>query len=83
MSELTASGNVPSLDEVRDKIEARYAKALGGAELASSSVEGRMLEVERSAMDLAGQSRHRLRNYFGTPARSCARSNAGCLRRPG
>jgi phage shock protein A len=57
MSELTASGNVPSLDEVRDKIEARYAKALGGAELASNSVEGRMLEVEKSTLDMAGASR--------------------------
>ena len=57
MSELTAAGNVPSLDEVRDKIEARYAKALGGAELASNSVEGRMLEVEQSTLDMAGQSR--------------------------
>ncbi len=57
MSELAAPSNVPSLDEVRDKIEARYAKALGGAELASSSVEGRMLEVEKSTMDLAGQAR--------------------------
>ena len=57
VSQLSAPGNVPSLDEVRDKIEARYAKALGGAELAGDSVEGRMLEVERSALDLAGQSR--------------------------
>jgi phage shock protein A len=57
MSELSAPGTVPSLEEVRDKIEARYAKALGGAELASSSVEGRMLEVEKSSMDLAGQTR--------------------------
>jgi phage shock protein A len=57
VSQLSAPGNVPSLDEVRDKIEARYAKALGGAELAGNSVEGRMLEVERSALDLAGQSR--------------------------
>ena len=57
MSELSAPGNVPSLDEVRDKIEARYAKALGGAELASTSVEGRMLEVEKSTMDVAGQAR--------------------------
>ena len=57
MSELSAPGTVPSLEEVRDKIEARYAKALGGAELASSSVEGRMLEVEKASMDLAGQAR--------------------------
>jgi len=57
MSELAAPGNVPSLDEVRDKIEARYAKALGGAELAGNSVEGRMLEVEKATMDVAGQAR--------------------------
>jgi phage shock protein A len=57
MSELTAPGNVPSLDEVRDKIEARYAKALGGAELVGNSVEGRMLEVEKATLDVAGQAR--------------------------
>jgi len=57
VSQLSAPGNTPTLDEVRDKIEARYAKALGGAELASSSVEGRMLEVEKASLDVAGQSR--------------------------
>jgi phage shock protein A len=57
MSELAVPGNVPSLDEVRDKIEARYAKALGSAELAGNSVEGRMLEVEKSTLDAAGQQR--------------------------
>jgi phage shock protein A len=48
---------VPSLDEVRDKIEARYAKALGSAELAGTTVESRMLEVEKSTLDVAGQHR--------------------------
>ncbi len=57
MSELAAPGNTPSLTEVRDKIEARYAKALGQAELASSSVEGRMLEVQKSTLDMAGSAR--------------------------
>jgi phage shock protein A len=57
MSELTASGTTPSLNEVREKIEARYARALGSAELASNSVEGRMLEVQRSTLDMAGASR--------------------------
>jgi phage shock protein A len=33
MSELTASGNTPSLADVRDKIEQRYARALGSAPL--------------------------------------------------
>jgi phage shock protein A len=57
MSSLTAPGNTPSLDEIRDKIEKRYATAMGRAELASNSVEGRMLEVQKSSLDLAGQSR--------------------------
>jgi phage shock protein A len=57
MSELAAPGNTPSLAEVRDKIEKRYANALGQAELASSSVEGRMLEVQKSTLDMAGSAR--------------------------
>jgi phage shock protein A len=42
---------------VREKIERRYANALGSAELAQNSVEGRMIEVQKSALDMAGQSR--------------------------
>src|SRR4051794_15984195 len=57
MSSLAAPGNTPSLDEVRDKIEQRYATAMGRAELASNSVEGRMLEVQKSSLDMAGSSR--------------------------
>lgn len=57
MSELAAPGNTPSLDEVRDKIERRYANALGSAELAQNSVQGRMLEVQQSTVDMAGRSR--------------------------
>jgi phage shock protein A len=57
MSELAAPGNTPSLDEVREKIERRYANAMGRAELASNSVEGRMLEVQKTTLDMAGSSR--------------------------
>ncbi|WP_026212731.1 PspA/IM30 family protein [Longispora albida] len=57
MSSLAAPGNTPSLDEVREKIERRYANAHGRAELATNSVEGRMLEVQKSTLDMAGQSR--------------------------
>ena len=57
MSSLAAPGNTPSLDEVREKIEQRYANAMGRAELASNSVEGRMLEVQKSSLDMAGASR--------------------------
>jgi phage shock protein A len=57
MSELAAPGNTPSLEEVRDKIEKRYANALGSAELAQNSVQGRMLEVQQATIDMAGASR--------------------------
>ncbi len=57
MSELSAPSNVPSLGEVREKIERRYANALGAAELAQNSVEGRMLEVQKSTLDMAGSAR--------------------------
>ncbi|MDY3126771.1 MAG: PspA/IM30 family protein [Corynebacterium sp.] len=56
MSELSAK-NGPSLDAVRDKIERRYANALGQAELASNSVEGRMAEVQQAGIQMAGHSR--------------------------
>jgi phage shock protein A len=57
VNELSAPGNTPSLAEVRDKIEQRYANALGQAELAQTSVEGRMLEVQKATLDVAGASR--------------------------
>ena len=69
MSELAAPGNTPSLEEVRDKIERRYANAIGSAELAQNSVQGRMLEVQASAVDMAGASRlEQIRaSLHGTP----------------
>jgi phage shock protein A len=57
MSQLSAPGTVPTLEEVRDKIEARYATALGRADLASSSVESRRIEVQKATLDLAGSTR--------------------------
>jgi phage shock protein A len=57
VSEMAAPGNVPSLSEVREKIESRYATALGQAELANNSVQGRMLEVQKSTVDFAGAAR--------------------------
>jgi phage shock protein A len=57
MSELAAPGNTPTLDEVREKIERRYANALGSAELAQNSVQGRMLEVQQASVQMAGHSR--------------------------
>ncbi len=57
LGSLSAPGTSPSLDEVRDKIEKRYAVALGRADLAQGSVEGRRLEVQKATLDMAGSSR--------------------------
>ena len=53
----TVGTDVPTFEEVRTKIEARYAKAQGVSEIASESVESRMLEVETAQMDTAAQAR--------------------------
>src|SRR5438046_902490 len=52
----TVGQDVPTFDEVRDKIEARYAKALGAADLQNATVESSMLEIERAQMDVEAQS---------------------------
>jgi len=57
MSELAAPSNVPTLTEVRDKIEKRYATALGQADLAQDSVAGRTMEIQRATADLQGAAR--------------------------
>lgn len=46
-----------SLDRVRDKIEARYAKALGASELHAASGANRMREIEQSMTRSAGSAR--------------------------
>ena len=53
----TVGEDVPTFDEVRDKIEARYAKAKGMSELTESSVESRMLEVEQAAANSEAKGR--------------------------
>jgi phage shock protein A len=53
----TVGDDVPTFDEVREKIESRYAKAKGVSELTGSSVESRMLEVEQAAANNEAQGR--------------------------
>jgi phage shock protein A len=57
VSELSVPGDVPTLNEVRDKIEERYARALGRSEIASGTVEARMVEVEKATLDAQGAER--------------------------
>lgn len=58
--------DVPTLEQVRNKIEERYARALGTAEMIDQNVELQMLEVERAAMDAEARARlGQLRTQLG------------------
>ena len=57
VSSLAVPGDVPSLDEVREKIETRYAKALGESEIRTDSVGSKMMEVEKAQLDAEAASR--------------------------
>ncbi len=74
----TVGQDVPTFDEVRDKIEARYAKALGTSELQGQTVESRMLEVEQAAINTEAQSRlSELRSQLGLSAPPSAELGEG------
>jgi phage shock protein A len=53
----TVGDDVPTLKEVQEKIEARYAKAKATAELSETSVQSRILEVEQATANIEAQSR--------------------------
>lgn len=53
----TVGDEVPTLDEVREKIEARYAKAKAASELQEVSVEARVLEIEQATANIEAQQR--------------------------
>ena len=57
MSSLAPAGDTPTLAQIREKVEQRYAVALGRQELASQGLEARMIEVRRATMDAKAASR--------------------------
>jgi len=51
MSALAPAADVPSFDRIREKIERRYAQALGMAEVGSTTIEVRSLNVRKATLD--------------------------------
>ena len=49
--------DVPTLKEVEERIQARYAKAKAASELSEASVESRVLEVEQATANVEAQGR--------------------------
>jgi phage shock protein A len=64
---------VPTLNEVQQKIEARYAKAKAHSELAETSVQSSILEIEQATSNVEAQSRlSELRSELGLDGASAA-----------
>lgn len=53
----TVGTDVPTFNEIQEKIEARYAKAKATTELTETTVESRVLEIEQATANVAAQSR--------------------------
>ncbi len=67
----TVGDDVPTLNEVQQKIEARYAKAKAHSELAGVSVESSILEIEQATANVEAQSRlSQLRSELGLDSAS-------------
>lgn len=65
----TVGDDVPTLAEVEEKIQVRYAKAKAASELSEASVESRVLEVEQASANVEAQSRlSELRTELGLDA---------------
>jgi phage shock protein A len=73
----TVGQDVPTFAEVQSKIEARYAKATGVAELTEQSVESHILEIEQASMNIEAQARlSEIRASLGLEAASGAEAAA-------
>lgn len=57
MGQFKEDDSVPTLDEVRAKIERRYANALGAQELTENSMAGRMAEIQSAGVDFKANER--------------------------
>jgi phage shock protein A len=69
----TVGDDVPTLNEVQQKIEARYVKAKASSELQETSVESRILEVEQATANIEAHSRlSELRAELGLDAPAAA-----------
>ena len=57
MDRFAPAGTIPSLPEMRERIDQRIAKGAGRLQIAADSVESRMVEVDRAVTDARGAER--------------------------
>jgi phage shock protein A len=74
----TVGDDVPTLHEVEEKIQARYAKAKASSELQETSVEASVLEIEQATANVEAQSRlSELRAELGLDGASAPQVEGG------
>ena len=74
----TVGDDVPTLKEVEEKIQIRYAKAKAASELSEASVESRVLEVEQATANVEAQGKlSELRAELGLDAAPAAKPIEG------
>lgn len=57
IGQFSKDDSVPTLDAVREKIERRYANALGAQELTEQNISGRMAEISETGRDALASAR--------------------------
>jgi len=79
----TVGDDVPTLKEVQEKIEARYARAKATSELTETGVESRILEIEQATANVEAQSRlSQLRSELGLDAGLAAAPEPAAVETP-
>jgi phage shock protein A len=69
----TVGDDVPTLKEVEEKIQTRYARAKAASELQETSVESSVLEIEQATANVEAQGRlSELRAELGLDSASAA-----------
>jgi phage shock protein A len=57
MGAFASPGDLPTLASVRDRIDARFARATGRGEIAADTADARLLEAEQAEIELEGEQR--------------------------
>jgi len=79
----TVGADTPSLDQVRDKIEGRLAKANATSDLNASSTEGRMAEIEAAMKGTEAKARlEQLKSQLGVGSIQTAAPDAATTTTP-
>jgi phage shock protein A len=75
---MAPSGSIPTLEQIRARVDRRVSIAAARSELAGSGTGARMLEIERAGLEETGRQKLlEIRQALGLPERARPSSNEG------